>query len=262
MRLQRATGGFSAAPTREVTTENVWQTIRQLPKNPSKKDPVVPKTVYFEGEKHTLTKSKLAGRIKHITKQSRQPNLPLDEFKVIIRLQNTSKGVIKGIALEYTQKDLNDLIVKDRNPSVVAAKCMGNTKNVIVLFSGLKVPRLVRFGASTQRSGGKPSKKRAAETIAGAEDICNTQVDEIASQVTAALMPETENVFLELVPLDNREDKLFILNLCSHGVFLRRANENDWETTMASSDLNIQLNIINAALEATSVHGTKVNSNA
>ncbi|KAH7959692.1 hypothetical protein HPB49_013105 [Dermacentor silvarum] len=197
-------------------------------------DPVVPKTVDFEGEKQTLTKSKLAGRINHITKQSRVPNLPQDEFTVIIRPraglnlnehdghklnrnvciaanidwhrqnletvvlnpkqniiisstpsveiakkiaalkaltigakfpeisayqsapQNTSKGVVKGIALEYTQKDLNDLILTDRNPRVVATERIGNTKNVIVFFSGLKDPRPVRFGAETRETIRQP----------------------------------------------------------------------------------------------------------
>ncbi|KAH7965052.1 hypothetical protein HPB49_003100 [Dermacentor silvarum] len=99
-----------------------------------KKDPAVAKTVEFAALKALA----IGAKLHEISAYQSAP-------------ENSSKGVIKGIALEYTQKDRNDMTVNDRNLSVVAAKRTGNTNNVIVLLSGLKVPRLARFGGTFQQ---------------------------------------------------------------------------------------------------------------
>lgn len=61
--------------------------------------------------------------------------------------ENTSKGLIRGISQEESSEDIIDNLVTARNPSILHAKRMGNTDNVIVLFDGLHVPRYVKYGA-------------------------------------------------------------------------------------------------------------------
>ncbi|EEC06276.1 hypothetical protein IscW_ISCW003520 [Ixodes scapularis] len=48
--------------------------------------------------------------------------------------ENTSKGLVRGISKDETQADIVRSLVTKRNPSVLHAKRMGNTDNVIVLF--------------------------------------------------------------------------------------------------------------------------------
>ncbi|KAH8031060.1 hypothetical protein HPB51_012748 [Rhipicephalus microplus] len=48
--------------------------------------------------------------------------------------ENTSKGLIRGISQEESSEDIIDNLVTARNPSILHAKRMGNTDNVIVLF--------------------------------------------------------------------------------------------------------------------------------
>lgn len=61
--------------------------------------------------------------------------------------ENTSKGLIRGISQEESSEDILHSLVTARNPSILHAKRMGNTDNVIVLFDGLNVPRYVNYGA-------------------------------------------------------------------------------------------------------------------
>ncbi|KAH7943151.1 hypothetical protein HPB52_005842 [Rhipicephalus sanguineus] len=60
----------------------------------------------------------------------------------------TSKGVIRGIPLEDSPRDITAQVVTPKNPTAIAAKRLSNTTNVIVLFSGLKVPTFVRYGGA------------------------------------------------------------------------------------------------------------------
>ncbi|KAH7985292.1 hypothetical protein HPB52_024206 [Rhipicephalus sanguineus] len=60
----------------------------------------------------------------------------------------TSKGVIRGIPLEDSPRDITAQVLTPKNPTAIAAKRLSNTTNVIVLFSGLKVPTFVRYGGA------------------------------------------------------------------------------------------------------------------
>ncbi|KAL1486837.1 hypothetical protein MTO96_031190 [Rhipicephalus appendiculatus] len=60
----------------------------------------------------------------------------------------TSKGVIRGIPLEDSPRDITAQVVTPKNPTAIAAKRLSNTTNVIVLFSGLKVPSFIRYGGA------------------------------------------------------------------------------------------------------------------
>lgn len=65
--------------------------------------------------------------------------------------ENTSKGVIRGISADESPEDIVRKLVTPRNPSVLYAKRMGNTNNVIVIFDGYYVPSYVNYGAALVR---------------------------------------------------------------------------------------------------------------
>ncbi|CAN7950865.1 unnamed protein product [Ixodes pacificus] len=65
--------------------------------------------------------------------------------------ENTSKGLVRGISKDENPADIVRSLVTKRNPSVLHAKRMGNTDNVIVLFDGFHVPRYVFYGAMLVR---------------------------------------------------------------------------------------------------------------
>ncbi|KAK8763531.1 hypothetical protein V5799_033857 [Amblyomma americanum] len=65
----------------------------------------------------------------------------------------TVKGVIRGIAVDYTPAEIAENIVNPRNPLAVEAHRMGNTTTVIVLFAGQKVPNYVKYGSILVRCG-------------------------------------------------------------------------------------------------------------
>ncbi|KAK8776522.1 hypothetical protein V5799_030133 [Amblyomma americanum] len=64
---------------------------------------------------------------------------------------NRTKGVIRGIPLEDGPRALDENIVNPRNPLSLAAKRTGTTTTVVIAFDGLKVPNLVRYGATLVR---------------------------------------------------------------------------------------------------------------
>lgn len=59
---------------------------------------------------------------------------------------DTVKGVIRGIPLSETPRDIDARIVNERNPLALGAKRIGTSTAVIVAFSGGKVPYYVRYG--------------------------------------------------------------------------------------------------------------------
>ncbi|KAH7943187.1 hypothetical protein HPB52_006232 [Rhipicephalus sanguineus] len=61
--------------------------------------------------------------------------------------ENTSKGLVRGISNDESPENIVKSLVTQRNPTVLHAKRMGNTDNVIVLFDGFYVPRYVYYGA-------------------------------------------------------------------------------------------------------------------
>ncbi|KAL1469778.1 hypothetical protein MTO96_024863 [Rhipicephalus appendiculatus] len=64
---------------------------------------------------------------------------------------DTCKGVIRGVDLDIDPVRLQALIVHDRNPTALQAKRIKNSKAVVILFNGLKVPNHVICGASMFR---------------------------------------------------------------------------------------------------------------
>ncbi|KAL1430299.1 hypothetical protein MTO96_015176 [Rhipicephalus appendiculatus] len=64
---------------------------------------------------------------------------------------NTCKGVVRGVDLEFKQEQLSNMIVQPRNPRALEVKRIKNTTTVIVLFDGLKVPNYVMCGQSILR---------------------------------------------------------------------------------------------------------------
>ncbi|KAH7939162.1 hypothetical protein HPB52_007650 [Rhipicephalus sanguineus] len=58
----------------------------------------------------------------------------------------TVKGVIRGIPLEDTAQEIQDLVVHRHNPTALQANRMGRTRSVVIAFEGHKVPNYVRYG--------------------------------------------------------------------------------------------------------------------
>ncbi|XP_077531183.1 uncharacterized protein LOC144143282 [Haemaphysalis longicornis] len=58
----------------------------------------------------------------------------------------TAKGVIRGIALDATDEDIQNDIMHPANPLALEAHRIGNTTSVVILFQGTKVPRSVKYG--------------------------------------------------------------------------------------------------------------------
>ncbi|KAH7959791.1 hypothetical protein HPB49_013855 [Dermacentor silvarum] len=117
-------------------------------------------------------------QIRQLIVASRMPHLPVDDYRIIIRPrgglnvtehgtdriyhsvrraanveppENTSKGVIRSISADESPEDIVRKLVTPRNPSVLYAKRMGNTNNVIILFDGYYVPSYVNYGAALVR---------------------------------------------------------------------------------------------------------------
>ncbi|XP_075544054.1 uncharacterized protein LOC142578560 [Dermacentor variabilis] len=58
----------------------------------------------------------------------------------------TVKGVIRGIPLEDTAQEIQDLVLHKHNPTALQAKRIGKTRSVVIAFEGPKVPNYVRYG--------------------------------------------------------------------------------------------------------------------
>lgn len=58
----------------------------------------------------------------------------------------TVKGVIRGIPLEDTAKEIQEQVVQDYNPTALQANRIGRSRSVVIAFAGKKVPRYVRYG--------------------------------------------------------------------------------------------------------------------
>ncbi|KAL1446321.1 hypothetical protein MTO96_028857 [Rhipicephalus appendiculatus] len=61
-------------------------------------------------------------------------------------LEDTSKGVIRGVTHQVSPRETVGMLVTPRNPTVLMAKRMGNTTNIIVLFDGHHIPNYERYG--------------------------------------------------------------------------------------------------------------------
>lgn len=64
---------------------------------------------------------------------------------------NTCKGVVRGVDLDFDAGQLKDMIVQPKNPRALEVKRIKNTTTVVVLFDGLKVPNYVMCGQSMLR---------------------------------------------------------------------------------------------------------------
>ncbi|CAN7947105.1 unnamed protein product, partial [Ixodes hexagonus] len=61
---------------------------------------------------------------------------------------NTCKGIIRNIDLEFDPEQLRHLIVQPRNPKALEVRRIKNSTTVVILFDGLKVPNYVMCGLS------------------------------------------------------------------------------------------------------------------
>lgn len=86
-----------------------------------------------------------AAKYRHIT-SLKIGNQEFDTSAYEAAPENTSKGIIRGISLEESPKDIWENLVRPQNPGVLMAKRMGNTTNVIILFDGHYVPNYVKYG--------------------------------------------------------------------------------------------------------------------
>ncbi|KAH7945518.1 hypothetical protein HPB49_011830 [Dermacentor silvarum] len=105
-----------------------------------------------------------AAEIPNEKPKTRTPSAHADKYQKISRIKignqafetsayeaapdYTSKGVIRGIPLEDTARDITANVITPRNPTAIAAKRLSNTMTVIVLFTGLRVPTYVRYGGA------------------------------------------------------------------------------------------------------------------
>ncbi|KAL1477762.1 hypothetical protein MTO96_017053 [Rhipicephalus appendiculatus] len=64
---------------------------------------------------------------------------------------NTCKGIVRGVDLDFDHSQLRDMIVQPRNPKALEVKRIKDITTIIVLFDGLKVPNYVMCGASMLR---------------------------------------------------------------------------------------------------------------
>ncbi|KAH7957379.1 hypothetical protein HPB52_018295 [Rhipicephalus sanguineus] len=116
----------------------------------------------------------LANVKKRLANASRLPRLPREHFRVIVRLQgglnvkntsnlritqalttaaghdvssyfaapdNTCKGIIRNIDMEFNHEELRRLIIQPRNPNVLDVRRIKNSTMVVILFEGLS-PKL------------------------------------------------------------------------------------------------------------------------
>ncbi|KAH7937461.1 hypothetical protein HPB49_012609 [Dermacentor silvarum] len=63
----------------------------------------------------------------------------------------TAKGVIRGVPVEVSPRDITAAIITPRNRTAIAAKRLENTTTVIILFEGYKVPSYVNYGGVLTR---------------------------------------------------------------------------------------------------------------
>ncbi|KAH7985308.1 hypothetical protein HPB51_026844 [Rhipicephalus microplus] len=61
--------------------------------------------------------------------------------------ENMTKGIIRNVPLNYNQDQLVEALVNTRNPSLMYAKRLGSTTNVILLYEGNRVPSWVYFNS-------------------------------------------------------------------------------------------------------------------
>ncbi|CAN7999330.1 unnamed protein product [Ixodes hexagonus] len=59
---------------------------------------------------------------------------------------NTCKGIIRNIDMEFDPEQLRRLIVQPRNPKALEVRRIKNSTTVVILFDGLKVPNYVMCG--------------------------------------------------------------------------------------------------------------------
>ncbi|KAH7953653.1 hypothetical protein HPB49_010882 [Dermacentor silvarum] len=132
------------------------------------------------GETHRLATRRNSWR-KHGTPAPRQPQLPEEDYKVVIRPRggfdtmqssaiikdgvlrvfgaaayitapdNTSKGVIRGIPDYDAPEDIEESLVNRRNPTILHARRMGRTDLVVIVFESTYVPHYVYYRGAEYR---------------------------------------------------------------------------------------------------------------
>lgn len=65
--------------------------------------------------------------------------------------ENTTKGLIYNISQSYSQAELEECVINEANPTAIAIKRIGETRTVVVLFEGQRVPQFVNFAGYMSR---------------------------------------------------------------------------------------------------------------
>ncbi|KAH7944574.1 hypothetical protein HPB52_021391 [Rhipicephalus sanguineus] len=74
-----------------------------------------------------------------------------DVSSYIAAPDNTCKGIIRNIDMEFDHEELRRLIVQPRNPNALEVRRIKNSTTVVILFEVLKVPNYVMCGPSMIR---------------------------------------------------------------------------------------------------------------
>lgn len=64
---------------------------------------------------------------------------------------NTVKGIIYNISPTYTQADIKECVIHEGNPTAIEAHRIGESRAVVVLFEGQRIPRHVNFAGYMTR---------------------------------------------------------------------------------------------------------------
>ncbi|KAL1480139.1 hypothetical protein MTO96_051283 [Rhipicephalus appendiculatus] len=173
--------GEELSPT-EFGKEQEWcEMKRNIKKAAGDADPATNQQATPASSKKTAFIQKATQHVRKLTMASRMPNLPTDDYKIIVRLREgfnvshyqkhrvhccirNAAGVGREVAeedsvcLNERQRDCGEKpadvvrsLVNHRNANVLYAKRMGNTTNVIILFDGYYVPRYVNCGGMVIR---------------------------------------------------------------------------------------------------------------
>ncbi|KAH8023351.1 hypothetical protein HPB51_012243 [Rhipicephalus microplus] len=105
----------------------------------------------------------------------------------------TSKGVICGITLEDSARDITASVVTPRNPTPLAATRLSNTTAVIVRFEGVRVSTYLHYGGALLRC---TLYRKQVDTcyhcgrLGHHADVCPNPQDRICRRCGAPSLPE------------------------------------------------------------------------
>ncbi|KAH7952391.1 hypothetical protein HPB52_022191 [Rhipicephalus sanguineus] len=110
---------------------------------------------------------------------------------------NTCKGVVKGVDLDFNEEEITGMIVHPRNPTALEVKRIRYTTTVVVLFDGLKVPNYVVCGPSMLRCTlyrRQTNVCYACGRLGNRADVCSTPENTICRGCGTESLPKTTSV--------------------------------------------------------------------